>query len=118
MAPRARLEPTDALLRGLEREARTSSYGEAYRELARFPDCRLGLTAVLGSGDKLGFFAIVLLERSPRAASIEAVLARRGYASMRLDEGWVAHERAVLRGRLGAELRFLRGLLEPREGSL
>ncbi len=117
IAPRAWPEPTDVLLRSLEREARASSDREAYRELVQIPDCRLGLTAVLGSVNKVSLSVVVLLDRSPRATSIEAILARRGYASMHLDEGWIAHERAVPRGRLGAELRFLRGLLGPQEGS-
>ncbi len=109
--------PTNALLRILEKEARISSDREAYRELVGTPTVRLGLTVVLGTSVKVRSIVVVIVDRSPRAAGIEGTLARRGYASMRLDEGWIAHERAVSRGRLGAELRFLRGLLELPEES-
>lgn len=116
-APRAHREPTETLLGDLEREARRSPDGEAYRELVRVPGCRLGLTATLASRAKVAFIVDVLVERSPCAATIEAALVRRGYASTRLDDGWVAHERSVTRGRLAAEWRFLRGLLGSPEGS-
>lgn len=116
-ATQAWLEPTGLLLRRMEEEARVSPDREAYRELVRTLDSRLGLTAALGVSDRLQFITVVLVDRSPRAASIEARLARRGYASMCLDDGWIAHERAIPRARLGAELRFLRGLVEGPEGS-
>ena len=117
IAPRAWSVPTDILMRDLEREARTAPDLEAYRELLRTPTCRLGLTAVLGAADKVRFIVVVLVDRSPRAAAIKAALARRGYTSMRLDEGWVAHDRAVSRARLAAELRILRDVLQTPEGS-
>lgn len=116
--PRSSHELTDVLLLGLETEARASSDREAYRELVRTPGARLGLTAVLVGSGKVTFIVDVLVDRSPCSAAIEAALARRGYASARLDEGWVAHERPVTRGRLGAEWRFLRGLMATPEGSL
>lgn len=107
----------ETLLRGLEKEARASFDREAYRELLQTRTSRLGLTAVLGAAGKARFLVVVLVDRSPQAASMEAALTRRGYSSMRLDEGWIAFERAVAPRKLGAELRILRGILIP-EGSL
>lgn len=117
IAPRTWSGPTDILMHNLEKEARTAPDLEAYRELLRTPTCRLGLTAVLGAANEVRFIVVVLVDRSPRAASVEAALARRGYTSMRLDEGWVAHDRAVSRSRLAAELGILRGVMQMPEGS-
>lgn len=103
---------TVTFLAGLEREARVSSHHEAYHELVRMAGLRLGMTAVLGRTDRLTLTVEVLVNRSARATAIERVLSRRGYVSMHLDNGWVAHEREVPRGRVTAEWRFLRGLIE------
>lgn len=117
LGPWSSYEPTDIILRSLEKEAQASPDREAYRELVRIPGVRLGLTAVLVGSDKVALVVDVLVDRSPCSAAMEAALARRGYASARLDEGWVAHERSVARRRLSAEWRFLRGLIEAPEGS-
>ncbi len=116
--------PTTALLRGLYAEARRAPDGEAYLELAHGLGYRLAIALKRRDPRAPQHSLVVLIDsplragpdgRIPRGpfARVEAALAARGYLSMRLDNGWMAHERAVPASRVASEWRFLRRVLEP-----
>lgn len=118
--------PAAVLLRRLLAEARRSADGEAYHELAQGRAYRLSIAV---TPRRPQFTLVVLIDSPDRVgprgrishgglARVESALAARGYASARLDNGWMAHERSVAPSRLAAEWRFLRGLLGAREGRL
>ncbi len=114
--------PTAALLRSLLADAHRSPEAEAYLELEHGRRYRLGVAVKHRVGGVPRITLVVLVDSPDRVgpdgrisrggfADTETVLTARGYLPTRLDDGWMAHERAVPRSRVAAERRFLQGLL-------
>ncbi len=109
---------TETFIGGLAAEAAGSPEREVYHSLSCRRGCRIGLTVAVAARGSPSFTFVVLLDRSDEdgvlardGAGARKALARRGYATTRLENGWVALERSVPRGRVPGEWRHLRRFL-------